>query len=188
MTIFALRYTDLNAFGFEMPPAWLLSSESIYLVLLAFPLAKLYQYLAKKRKDPSPPMKCALSLVTIGVCFLIMALGSLKIPVGAQTGFLSPGYLLSAFAFMAVGEMLICPIGLSLITHLSPRKFTAMLVGVWYGSIGIAFYLGGYLAGFMNDFKVSEFFNFFVITCFIGAALLLLIVKKLDQMRHADSL
>lgn len=188
MTLFALRYTNRNLFGFEMPPSWLLSAESIYLIVLAFPLAFLYQYLVKRKKDPSPPMKCALSLFAIGVCFVIMTLGSIQIPVGAVASLLSPGYLLSAYALMALGEMLICPIGLSLITHLSPHKYTAMLVGVWYFCIGVAFYLGGLVAGYMTDFKLSEFFNLFVIATFIPAIVLLLLVKKLDRMRHADSL
>ena len=133
-------------------------------------------------------MKCALSLFAIGLCFAIMTIGSLNIPTGATTGYLSPWYLLAAYGFMALGEMLICPIGLSLITHLSPHRYTAMLVGVWYFCIGVAFYLGGLLAGFMSDFKLSEFFNIFVFASFISAIILLLIVKKLDQMRHADSM
>jgi len=188
MTLFALRYTDRQLLGFQMPPSWLLSAESIYLIVLAFPLALGYKYLSKRKKDPSPPMKCALSLFAIGICFAIMTLGSLNLPMGATSGYLSPWYLLSAYGFMALGEMLICPIGLSLITHLSPHRYTAMLVGVWYFCIGVAFYLGGQLAGFMTDFKLSEFFNIFVFASFISAIILLLIVKKLDKMRHADSM
>jgi POT family proton-dependent oligopeptide transporter len=188
MNLFALRYTDRELFGFTMPPSWLLASESIYLVILAFPLAYLYKFLSDKKKDPTPPMKCALSLIFIGLCFLIMSLGSRKIAAGAETAALSPYYLLSAYALMALGEMLICPIGLSLITHISPHKYTAMLVGIWYFCIGIAFYLGGVFAGYMSEFKISEFFNVFVATSFISAIALLLLVKRLNQLRHLHSL
>jgi POT family proton-dependent oligopeptide transporter len=117
-----------------------------------------------------------------------MSISSRKIPTGAETAALSPYYLLSAYGLMALGEMLICPIGLSLIAHLSPHKYTAMLVGVWYFCIGIAFYLGGVFAGFMGEFKISEFFNVFVLASFISAIALLLLVKKLNQLRHLNSL
>ena len=128
MNLFALRYTDRHVMGFEMPATWLLSSESLYLIIFAIPLAKLYMHLAQRKIDPTPPMKSALSLFAMGICFLIMAIGASQIPSGAQSAAISPSYLFVAYAFMALGEMLIAPIGLSLITHLSPRRFTAMLV------------------------------------------------------------
>lgn len=189
LNLFALRYTDRHALGFEIPPVWLLSSETLYLILFAIPLASLYAYLAKKKMDPTPPVKTALSLVAMGVCFLIMVIGSRFIPSGAQTAAVSPYYLIFAYAFMALGEMLIMPIGLSLITHLSPHRFTALLVGVWYLCIGIAFYLGGLLAPLMSKLQhISSFFNIFVIASFASAAILFLFVKKLNRMRHLDTL
>jgi proton-dependent oligopeptide transporter, POT family len=172
MNLFALRYTERRILDFNIPPSWFLSLESLYLVLFAFPLAALYGFLVRKKKDPSPPMKCALSLLAIGLCFTIMVIGSMKIPPYATGASLSPFYLIFAYALMALGEMLICPIGLSLITHLSPHRYTAFLVGIWYFCIGVAFYLGGILAG----------------TTFIPAIILLLLSKKLDQMRRLNSL
>jgi POT family proton-dependent oligopeptide transporter len=189
MNLFALKFTDRHVMGHQMPASWLLSSESLYLVIFAFPLAKLYGYLAKKKKDPTPPMKSALSLFSMGICFLIMTIGAFNIASGAQSASISPGYLFTAYAFMALGEMLICPIGLALLTHLSPRKFTAMLVGVWYLCIGIAFYLGGAIAPLMSKLtNMSAFFGMFVFISVLFGILLLLLVKKLNRMRHLDTL
>jgi proton-dependent oligopeptide transporter, POT family len=189
MNLFALNYTDRHMIGYEMPPSWLLSSESLYLVIFAFPLAKLYTYLAKRKWDPTPPMKSALSLFAMGICFLIMTIGASQIVTGAYKAAISPTYLFVAYAFMALGEMLIAPIGLSLLTHLSPRRFTAMLVGVWYLCIGIAFYLGGVLAPLMSKLtNMNAFFGMFVVISFISGLVLLLLVKKLNRMRHLETL
>ena len=189
MNLFALRFTDRHVLGFTMPPSWLLSSENLYQIILVFPLAALYHFLAKRKLDPSPITKSALSLIILGLCFFIMAYGSGHIPPGAQSASLSPWYLLSAYALMSFGEMLICPIGLSLITHLSPHRFTALLVGVWYLCIGIGFYLGGVLAGLMSFLpSLSQFFNIFVVITFISGIILLFVSKKLSQMRHLESL
>lgn len=187
MSLFALRYTDRYIANFQMPASWLLSSENLFLILLAFPLSGLYIYLRKIHKDPSPIVKCALSLFAIGVCYAIMYAGSLNIPMGAKSATISPAYLFSAYFLMALGEMLICPIGLSLITHLSPHRYTAFLVGVWYVCIGIAFYLGGMAATLMSRFNhLSAFFNIFVIASFIPAIILLLFAKRLNKMRHLE--
>jgi POT family proton-dependent oligopeptide transporter len=189
MSLFALKYTDRHLLSFSMPPSWLLSSESLYLVLLAFPLASFYLYLTRIGKNPSPPMKVALSLVAIGLCYTIMWIGASQIPDGARSGAISPFYLFSAYLLMAIGEMLICPIGLSLITHISPRRYTAFLVGAWYLCIGIAFYLGGIFASFMSKLRgLDEFFSIFMLISFLPAVLLLLLIKKLNKMRHVDSL
>jgi POT family proton-dependent oligopeptide transporter len=188
MNLFALRYTNRMAFGFNMPPTWLLASESLYLIILAFPLAALYLYLAKKKNNPSPQTKSAMSLFSIGICFLIMTIGSWSIPTGAQSALVNPFYLFVSYAFMALGEMLIAPIGLSLVTHLSPHRFTALLVGVWYCCIGVAFYAGGAIAPLMSSLHISSFFSIFVVLAFALGIVLLLFVKKLNAMRHLDTL
>jgi POT family proton-dependent oligopeptide transporter len=186
MSIFALRYTNNHYFGFNMPASWILSLESLYLVILAFPLAWLYQWLSKRHADPTPPMKTSLSLIAMGLCFAIMMIGARQIPLHAYSAAISPLYPMGAYFLMALGEMLLAPIGLSLVTHLSPHRYTAFLVGVWYVAIGIAFYLGGLLAGLVASMHISAFFDIFVVATFVPAAILLFYTKKLNQMRHID--
>lgn len=189
MSLFALNFTDRHIGSFLMPPSWLLSTESLFLVLLAFPLSSFYLFLVRKKKDPSPPTKTAFSLLSIGLCFGIMAIGTLEISPGDKSAAINPFYLIGAYFLMAIGEMLIAPIGLSLITHLSPHRYTALLVGVWYLCIGIAFYLGGVVATFMAQLHtLTEFFILFVIACCALGLLLLLFVEPLKRMRHLDSL
>lgn len=189
MSLFALRYTDREVFGSDMPVSWLLSLESLYLILLAFPLAWLYTWLRKQKLDPSPPMKTVFGLIAMGLCFALMMVGSRHIPSGAVTSAVSPLYLVGSFALMAIAEMLLAPIGLALVTHLSPHRFTALLVGVWYICIGIAFYIGGLLAGMMSSMEeMSDFFGIFVLLTLIPAFILLLVAKRLNKMRHAESL
>jgi POT family proton-dependent oligopeptide transporter len=189
MSLFALRFTQRHFADSTIPTAWFPSMANFYLILFAFPLAGLYRFLAQRKWDVAPPTKTALSLVSIGICFLIMFMGSKQIPPEAKSAAISPFYLVFAYAFYSLGEMLLNPIGLSLVTHLSPKRYTAFLVGIWYLCIGVAFYIGGVLAGLISSLPtLSGFFNIFVLSSFIPAGLLFLFVKKLDQMRHAKSL
>ncbi len=186
MNLFALHHTDRQMGNFQIPAAWLLSSESLYLVLLAFPLSALYHKLRQRKQDPSPPAKEALSLLFIGFCFTIMTFATLRMGSSSLT---SPGYLLLAYFFMAVGEMLICPIGLSLITHIAPRRMTALMVGLWYLSIGIANYTGGYVAGWMdNGLSLPTFFALFAAITLAGSWALSMLVPRLNRLRHLESL
>ncbi len=188
MSIFALRYTAPQIGSLTVLPSWILSLESLYLVILAFPLAWMYKSLSKLKIDPSPSLKTVYSLVAMGLCFFLMKIGARLIPDGAQTAAVSPFYLIGAYAFMAVGEMLLAPISLSMVTRLSPRRLTAFFVGAWYMCIGIAFYAGGLIAGLVATMELSRFFEIFVLVSWIPAVLLFFGVKKLKQMSHTNRL
>ena len=188
MTLFALKYTDRHLAGFEIPTPWFTSTETFFLILFAFPLAKLYLFLRRIRSPASPPMKTALSLFFMGLCFLVMQRAAQHIPHGAGDALISPYYLIFSFALMSLAELFLAPIGLSLVTNLSPHRYRGLLTGVWFTCIGIGFYLGGYLAGLMAKISLSSFFDIFVFTSFVPAFILVLFAKKLDNMRHIDSL
>lgn len=188
MTIFALKYTDRSFGGFEIPTPWFTSTQTFFLIIFAFPLAKLYLFLRRIRSSASPPMKTALSLFFMGLCFLVMQRAAQHIPHQAQEALVSPYYLIFSFALMALAELFLAPIGLSLVTNLSPHRHRGLLTGVWFTCIGIGFYFGGYLAGFMTKVDLSSFFDIFVFSSFIPAFILVLFAKKLDNMRHIDSL
>ncbi len=188
MTLFALNYVDRHVGGFLVPTPWFTSFETFFLILFAFPLAHLYLFLKRIKSSASPPMKTALSLFFMGLCFLVMQRAAAHIPHGAETALENPYYIIFAFALMALAELFLAPIGLSLVTNLSPHRYRGLLTGVWFACIGVGFYMGGYFAGFMAQINLSAFFDIFVITSFIPAFFLVLFSKKLDNMRHIDYL
>lgn len=176
MSIFL--HTDVNKMG--IPEGVFLSSESFFLLLLAPILAGLYSFLQKIGKDPSAATKTALSFFAMAACFAVMMMASKKIP--------SPWiYPVFAYFLMAVGEMLLAPIGLSVVSKLAPQRFTALFVGFWYVCVGVAFYSGGLLAGLMNKMgTLSNFFALFVILTLIPGILFLLFSKKITHMSNRD--
>lgn len=188
MAIFAHSFMDKTVAGIELPEAIFMSSESFFLILLAPLLAALYAKLQKKDKDPSPAMKTALSLFFIAGCFFLMMIATANLSAKATTANISWKYLVSAYFLMAVGEMLLAPIGLSLVSRLAPSRYTALSVGLWYVCIGIAFYSGGMLAGLMG--KVGGLFNFFsifVIMTLIPAVVMFFLAKRLTKMSHLNT-
>ncbi|MBP9840968.1 MAG: peptide MFS transporter [Simkaniaceae bacterium] len=180
IVLFALNYTDLQCLGFTIPIPWIITSQTFFLVILAIPLSSLYLFLKKHHLELSPPTKMALSFIATAICFGLIVLASRHIP-GA-----SPLYLISGFFFMAIAELLIAPIGLAFVTKLSPKKMTAFFVGVYYLCIGVGFYLGGWLAGFMQKEHVGEFFLKFGIVVLVTGLILLSLAKTLTRFSHQN--
>jgi proton-dependent oligopeptide transporter, POT family len=143
--------------------------------------------LQKMHKDPTATTKTSLSLVFIAACFLVMTIASLGIPAAATTANISWGYMVSAYFLMAIGEMLLAPIGLSMITRLCPPRYTGLSVGIWYVCVGLAFLNGGLLAGFMEKVGgLANFFAIFVVMTLIPALVLFFFSKKLTKLSHMD--
>lgn len=185
MAIFTHDFMNRIVGGWSVPEGVFLSSESFFLIVLAPILSSLYAWLQKKRKDPSPSKKTSLSLFFIAACFFVMMIGCIDIPEGATSANVSSGYLIFAFFLMAVGEMLLAPIGLSMVSHLAPPRYTALSIGLWYVSVGFAFFVGGMLASMMGKFgTLFHFFSLFVAITFIPAVIMWFASKKLTQMSH----
>lgn len=133
-------YTERNVNTFGLPAAAINNFiNPFYIILLSFPFAWMWLNLGKRGKEPSTPMKFMLSFVQLGLGFFIFVVGA-KLALNGEVGFFwyALGYLL-----LTTGELCISPIGLSMITKLSPTKYTGMMMGFWF----LASALGQHLAG-----------------------------------------
>jgi len=169
-----------------VPEGVFLSTESFFLILLAPLLAILYGTLAKIKKDPSPALKTAYSFVFMTACFALMMIACKTLAPSATEGSVSWTYLVGAYFLMAVAEMLLAPVGLSMISHLAPPRYIAGLIGLWYVCVGFAFYIGGVLAGLMGSVGgLYNFFSIFVLMGLIPAVALFIFAKKITKLSHS---
>jgi len=133
-------YTERNVNTFGIGAAAINNAiNPFYIILLSFPFAWMWVWLAKKDKEPSTPMKFTLSFLQLGLGFFLFVIGA-KLAFNGRVSFMwyALGYLL-----LTTGELCLSPIGLSMITKLSPPKFTGMMMGFWF----LASALGQHLAG-----------------------------------------
>ncbi len=182
LQLFAENFTNRTLFGFTLPSPWFVALESISLIVLAYPLAYIYRLFDKKKMSLSFASKAALSFFFIGISFLIMLLATLHLKQGSPHALISPTPLFSFYFILAISEMLIAPISLSLVATLSPERFRALLIGVWYVCTASAFTIGGFIAPLMNELSFQAFFALFVISAWITSLLLLAGKKKLVAM------
>ncbi len=129
--MFALENTDRVVAGWEVPASWFQSINAIFIVLLAPLFSMLWVALGRVKLNPKTPFKFmwAMLLLSLGAAVMAVADG---ISNGGDTIVkVSPLWLTVVYLIFTIGELFISPIGLSMITKLSPAKLTSTMMGLW---------------------------------------------------------
>jgi len=143
VNLFTERNVNREIFGLIVPPSVFISLESFFILIFGPFLAWLWQHLHVKKLDPTPGMKFALAMFLIAISMALLASG---IHFHEPTGLVSPWWIVTFFVFVTIGEMLLSPTGLSMVTELSPPHLSGLMMGVWFMGIGFGGELSGYLA------------------------------------------
>jgi POT family proton-dependent oligopeptide transporter len=73
----------------------------------------------------------------------------------------SPLWLVAVYTFHSFGELCLSPIGLSLVTKLSPTKIVARVMGVWFFATALGEFLAGQFAALTDKIARGEVFRLF---------------------------
>ena len=154
LALFADRYVHLEAFGIKLYASWFVSIQAGFVILLSPLFAWLWVKLGPRQ--PSSPAKFAFALVFVGLAFvLLMPAGAL-----AQSGIkVSPLWLVGAYFIQELGELCLSPVGLSLVTKLSPVRLVGLLMGVFFLSNAVGNWLAGWSARFISTVPLPTLFG-----------------------------
>lgn len=144
VNLFTDRNVDRHLFGtFMMPTPAFIAMETIFIILMGPFLAMLWQRLHIKKLDPTPGTKFALAMLSVA-----LAMGILVVAIHAHRadGYISPGWIVIFYLFITLGEMLLSPIGLAMVTELSPPHLSGLMMGIWFMALGFGGELSGFLA------------------------------------------
>jgi POT family proton-dependent oligopeptide transporter len=149
IAVYSEERLDRNLFGWEMPASWVQSINPVFIIVFAGLFAALWTRMGERQ--PSSPLKFAVSLGIIGVAFLtFIPLESLeKTPLLALAGIL----LLCTFA-----ELLLSPIGQSAATKLAPAAFRTQMIALFFLSVSLGTTLAGILAGYYTEGNEIPYF------------------------------
>lgn len=153
LTIYAEKFVNRDILGTEVPASVLQSFNALFIVLLAPVFAWLWQKLQKVKKDPNTPLKFVLGLVFLALGFWVIVFASNNLQDGGKVALI---FLMVMYLFHTVGELCLSPIGLSMITKLSPAKMVGFMMGVWFLSFSLANNLGGIIGQFMASGEGGE--------------------------------
>ncbi|MCK5637697.1 MAG: MFS transporter, partial [Flavobacteriaceae bacterium] len=173
-SLFAKDNTDRMMFGWEMPATWFQNVNSLAILIGAPIFAGLWLWLDKKGWNPRTPIKFAIGLALATVAFWVMTQAS----NAAEGGDLvSPFWLVGVYVLLTIGELMLSPIGLSMITKLAPGKLVSVVMGLWMASFAAGNYLAGMLEGILNkyDFELYPFITMLM----LGSTILLFLISPL---------
>lgn len=196
LTIFADKNVDRMVGGTLIPASIFQSLNPLFIILLAPLFSWIWIKLNKAGKEPSTPMKFVLGLAQLALGFAIIVLGA-RFFAGSD-GLVPILFLAVMYLFHTTGELSLSPIGLSMVTKLSPAKIVGFVMGAWFLSIALANKMAGLIGTLTTSEEVSdatpatETLNIYSDTYLIwgvgvvGAAafLLLLLVPLLRKWMH----
>ena len=157
------------------------SVNPFWVIVLTPVVVGFFMMLRRKGKEPTTPSKIVLGLFISALSCLVMvgavyagANGAVKV---------SALWLVAAYGVITVGELCLSPMGLSLVSKLSPPRITALMMGGFFLSTSIGNKLSGVLASFWYDYENKA--NFFIVNfglLLLATLLGLSILKKLNRI------
>jgi POT family proton-dependent oligopeptide transporter len=144
LVILIEKLVNHNIFGVNLPTASFFTIESIGVVVLGGVIGKFWLVMANKGKPVHDSTKFAIGMFIITFAFASFAL----LISWHNPMILISGYVIVFIYFIiAIAELSLSPIGLSVSNKLAPPKSRGLFMGIWMISLGIGGKLSGVLAG-----------------------------------------
>jgi POT family proton-dependent oligopeptide transporter len=142
LTYFADEQTNRDIFGWTMPASYFQSFNPVFVVVFAPLMSWLWLKLGSKNMEPASPTKQAMGLFLLSVGYLVIALGVHGVEPGVKVSIM---WLTGLYFIHSMGELMLSPIGLSMVNKLAPIRFASLLMGIWYLSMATANKFAGML-------------------------------------------
>jgi POT family proton-dependent oligopeptide transporter len=170
-------FTDRSLGQLTVPATWFQSINPLLIILGTPVLIRIWARRNVKETVPHLLRRMAIGCVVATCAMLVMVVAAMA--SGAEGARVSSLWVVAYFLLLTLGELLVIPVGLTLIESLAPVRFASMAMGGWY----IAKFLGSLLAGVMGAYwqviPPSAFFGLGAGSTLIAAASLYAMARVL---------
>jgi dipeptide/tripeptide permease len=146
------------------------SWNPIWVIVLTPLIVAFFGALVAKGRGISTPRKIFYGMLLTTAAMLVMA--------GAGWSFEQSGtrvtglWLVAAYFVVTIGELCLSPMGLSLVTKLSPKRLVGLMMGGWFCATAFGNKLSGFFGELENTMQPTPFFVTLAASAF-GVALVL---------------
>lgn len=154
-------------------------SQSInpgWVIILTPLVVAFFAFLRRRNKEPSTATKIAFGLLISGLSALVMVAAVYANNNGGEKATVL--WLISSYGVITIGELLLSPMGLSLVSKLSPVRITSLMMGGWFLSTSIGNKLSGVLASLWDTYDDKKNYFFLNFVLLLAAAIMCFAMLK----------
>ena len=161
------------------------SINPFWVITLTFPLVWFWGFLDKRGLEPSTPTKMAFGMTLTALSFFILYFAAKTGEATALGGDpyafrVSPMWLVLSYFVVTLGELMLSPMGLSLVSKVAPIRLRGLMMGGWF----VATAMGNKLTQigiFWERWLHSSFFLVLGLMALVMAVVLFLLLKPLKR-------
>lgn len=157
------------------------SVNPFWVVLLTPLVVAFFSFLRGRGKEPSTPAKIAFGLTISALSCFVMVAAVYASNNGMSKS--SPWWFITSYGVITIGELFLSPMGLSLVSKLSPPRLTALMMGGWFLATSIGNKLSGVLSSLWDGYEhKSNFFLVNFVLLSVAAAIMFLMLRWLNKI------
>ena len=191
--LYANKYIDRTVFGYEIPTPWLQMINPFFVIVLAPVFA--YFWNTRLGQALNTPLKMGLGLIVLGIGFWFMLIAGFQRGATWEGGLnivdnpnemvkASMIWMIITYLLHTIGELSLSPVGLSIVTKLSPARFASLFMGVWILAAAFANMLAGLISSYVVELGASTVFASISAFVMILGILMVSLNKVIERMMH----
>ncbi len=187
MNLFADQNTNRHLFGLEIPASYFQAVNPLIIVTGAPLFSIMWKHWDSSRFALHTSQKMATGMLLLGLGFVVMYFAQ-KMAFGGVL--VSPLWLVAVYFIHTMGELFLSPIGLSMITKLSPVRMVSLMMGIWFTSSAIANFFAGKLEALLHgwqqgaDDPTALLWTFLIVSSMSAGILLWILSPLLNKWTH----
>lgn len=187
-------FTDRHVDRAGIDASMFQSINAIYIVLLAPFFAAAWTWLARKKAEPSAPMKFGLGVIQVGLGFLVLVWGANSVGINVPTPVI---FIFLIYLLHTTGELCLSPVGLSAMNRLAPAHMGSLIMGMWFFASATGNFAAGQIAALTGAEGAGEEAGKAVVLgvystvgwVAVGTGLAVMIISPLiKKLMHLDTL
>jgi len=157
------------------------SINPFWIIVLTPLIVGFFGFMKSRGKELSTPSKFAWGTIIAGISSLIMVIAALSTNIYEHK--VSSAWIVGTYGVFTISELFMSPVGLSLVSKVAPRRFTALMMGGWFITTSLGGKIAGMMTGFWDHFDSKAlFFGISAGAALIAGLLLFPLAKKLNKV------
>ena len=176
LTLFANNSVDRNFFGFIIPASFFQSINPLIIILIGPMVANFWLRVDQSKSSINTSQKMGLGLLLLASGFFLIMLVN-----NSNETSISLWWLVGVYFLHTLGELCLSPIGLSMVSKVSPKKIASLLMGFWFLSSAIANFMAGKLPSILQTNDI-DLFTFLTVTSVLAGVILICISSFMERL------